>query len=104
MRKVTEQASKAFREGRSFRSGNTEVELTEYSTRFKLHGHIIAFMDDDSGVLNTTLAGYPTVTTKERLNGLLTTLGIDGRYHTINHQPMLNGNIVGDSDWHKWRL
>mgnify|MGYP003652679481 FL=1 len=92
MRKITKLAARAFIEGREFRRDNTSVVIAQTGyggvKRLLLHGNIIAIQDlfsntrDPSkslmrtkGNLQITLAGWPTTTTRERLNGLLTELG-----------------------------
>ena len=86
MRNITRLAARAFLEGREFYRDNTSVVV--YDTlcgRIKtlyLHNNVIArqIINDRkpglwSSKLHITLAGWPTVTTRERLNGLLTELG-----------------------------
>lgn len=76
MRKVTRDAVAAFYAGRNFRSGNTEVTYHErgipyaYSV-FTLFGNKIATYCQATGVLRVTMAGHPTMTTRERLNGIV---------------------------------
>lgn len=73
MRKVSQEAVWAFYAGRGFRSGNTAVEVwhTESGDMVTLflHGNAIARL---GGVrhdrLEVSLAGWPTATTRERLN------------------------------------
>ena len=65
MRKITEDAIRAFRNSQNFKRGNTEVMVTR---TLRLHGSIIAFMDTNGDLFLNT-CGYKTVTTKERLNG-----------------------------------
>jgi hypothetical protein len=74
MKKITEDAIRAFRNGDDFKQGNTEVYTWADSTLnmkgsvLLLHGHTIATLDADG--LFITLAGWASKTTKERLNGL----------------------------------
>lgn len=92
MRKITEDSIKAFLNESNFKRGNTEVKVsyidnnmtthTSYKpvtvmTDLLLHGNIIATATKEfiNGKYETTItitsAGWKTVTTKERLNGLL---------------------------------
>lgn len=65
MRKITRKLAEAFVDGRCLRMRNTETcEHTLY-----LFGNKIAYTIKDT--LYLTFAGYPTQTTRERLNGLL---------------------------------
>tara|TARA_B100001287_G_scaffold138279_1_gene116414 strand:+ start:228 stop:575 length:348 start_codon:yes stop_codon:yes gene_type:complete len=70
MRKVTQDAIRAFRQHKKFKRGNTSVEVSENGlfAELKLHGNTIA----KSGIFERLMissAGWNTVTTKERLNG-----------------------------------
>lgn len=64
MRKVTSETVAAFVNRETKAVGNT---MTDGDSLF-LHGHKIAWWD--GGGVFATLAGWPTVTTRERLNGL----------------------------------
>jgi hypothetical protein len=73
MRQITIDAIRAFRNGRNFKRGNTQVVVDKAEDGnnwrgLRLHGSTIAEMDSNGDLfLNTH--GYLTVTTKERLNG-----------------------------------
>lgn len=69
MRKITQQAIDAFMNGRAFKSGNTSVIADQSSSKLLLHGNMIALKTVSTGI-SITHAGFPTVTTKERLNGI----------------------------------
>lgn len=69
MRKITEQATVAFRNGYSFKLNNTQVKVTEKGSEMYLHGNLIAYTESVSLCLSH--CGWETPTTKERLNGLL---------------------------------
>jgi len=70
MRKVTQQAVNALYSRRPFRNSNTEVEVRPNVAILKLHGNEIAYLHSPDQTLEITNAGWPTPTTKERLNGL----------------------------------
>lgn len=75
MRKITEQAVNAFKSGKNFKSGNTEVVATGNVVMMYLHGNQIAkriLVDFNKNKWETLIsnAGWITNTTKERLNGL----------------------------------
>lgn len=77
MRKITRDAVQAFFNGTEFSRGNTMVKCcaaTE-STNLLLHGHSIAKLCVNTGIVSIRHAGYTTNTTKERLNGVLARLG-----------------------------
>lgn len=69
MRKITQQSIDAFQRGQYFNSGNTIVEV-EGNVNLYLHYNLIASWNPILGTLHITDAGWPTRTTKERLNGL----------------------------------
>jgi hypothetical protein len=69
MRKITEEAAKAFRIGKNYKSGNTRVELVDYEWRMYLFGNlIIKRIFNDTYV---TIAGHQTNTTLERLSAFI---------------------------------
>ncbi len=89
--KISEQAAQALLDGKRFKSGNTEVvqveeDPTGETFHLILHGSVIAQYDIGEDWLSIRTAGYPTVTTKDRLNALP---GV--RVHTSKGQLYLNG-------------
>ena len=95
MRKITEQAARAFHSAQPFKKSNTEVEVHDRDVLLKLHGHAIAWWNTFTGDYEVTLAGWPTPTTRERLNGL------EGVHATQrNGIQYLNGN-AWDGRWTK---
>ena len=98
MRKITRLASKAFKQGDPFTRDNTTVEIyngpedtnrTPYQCALFLHGNCIAKQKRDNGELLITLAGWPTPTTRERLNGLLQTMDQPIRLYQHKHEQYL---------------
>jgi hypothetical protein len=69
MRKITSEAVSAFLERKTFKKSNMEVDQGYGQFRLKLHGNVIATIDE-LGVLTVSNAGWATNTTKERLNGI----------------------------------
>jgi len=88
MRKITRLAAEAFKNGRKFQRDNTAVVVDDNSQRIivkmYLHANLIAQYTyctlDGVKRLEMTLAGWPTPTTRERLNGLLNVLGVCGGF------------------------
>lgn len=90
MRKITEEALRAFYKGEKFKKSNTEVKIIKSMNKIirvelLLHGNVIAYQNwthfsntvpssfgdmKISKNLWITAAGWRTNTTKERLNGL----------------------------------
>lgn len=80
MRKVTIKAVEAMKNGRNFRSGNTTVESGDpYVHNMYLHGNFIARYVSNTGDIQLFDAGWPTSTTRERLNGVLDGFNISKR-------------------------
>lgn len=79
MRKVTEKAVAAFVAGQNFNSANTKVEVRDGESFLYLHGNMIAHLFNQTngkkGLFITT-CGWETNTTKERLNGVLSSLDL----------------------------
>ena len=73
MRKVEKQMNYALSNKNNWAGSNTTVsynELTNCSS-ILLHGHQIATLDHHTNALKLSSCGYQTVTTKSRLNALL---------------------------------
>ena len=101
MRKITQDAARAFKQGKNFSRDNTRVEVkkdlrfaddleeSEYVnvTQLYLHGHCIAEQTVNS--LHISLCGWPTMTTRERLNGLLDTLNIQKHLYQKKHEQYI---------------
>jgi len=80
MKKITRDAVNAFRNNEDFSRGNmTVIPGANLGVAMFLHGNCIAVRQED-GTLYVTSAGWETVTTKERLNGLLHAEGYQGIY------------------------
>lgn len=76
MRKITEQACRAFHNNKPFKRDNTEVVIERFpsgnvcSVKMILFGNIIAMKSCIDNYISVCFKGYNTVTTRERLNGL----------------------------------
>lgn len=69
MRKITKSAVDAFMMPEPFSQGNTRVTCDD-DINLYLHNNLIASWNPITGQLWVTDAGWPTMTTKERLNGI----------------------------------
>jgi len=94
MRKITQDAARAFKQGKNFSRDNTRVEVKkdlrfedDNVTQLYLHGHCIAKQTVNS--LHISLCGWPTMTTRERLNGLLDTLNIQKHLYQEKHEQYI---------------
>jgi len=92
MRKITKEAVDKFLSRETFKKSNMEVDQGYGQFRLKLHGNVIATLDE-LGVLTVSNAGWATNTTKERLNGIP---GV--RVHQKNWNWFLNG-VEWDGSW-----
>lgn len=99
MRKITEQAARAFRNSTKFNSGNTSVAIDTVEVTLSLHGNTIAKKDLATGTVTWTLSGWNTTTTRERLNGV-----VYGTVRQRNHEAVYiapNGDNI-EIDACKW--
>lgn len=83
MRKIEQRIIEALRDGTEFKAGNTQVlvqrqldrcDLTgaaRYESVVLLHGNVIAVFDRSAGQLEIQDGGWESVTTKSRLNAIL---------------------------------
>ena len=85
MRQVTETVCRAFVNRESKILSNTEST----GNRLYLHGNLIAQRDEETGQVFGTLAGWPTPTTRERLNGLARLLGSNVHMYQKNHEARI---------------
>ena len=108
MRQITKQAVNKFNNNENFTKDNTRIEYQTLfsvpSTIMYLHGNVIAQRQDNE--LRITNSGWFSNTTKERLNGLLDSIGFDKIYQK-NFEWFLadkkwNGNpikILKNNNW-----
>ena len=99
MRKIAQDAARAFCDNRKFSRSNTQVRISttigdQPMTELILHGHVIARRRN--GQLFVTLAGWPTPTTKSRLNALMIECHRSIRFFQRDHEQYL-GSLIGDS-------
>ena len=93
MRNITKQIATAFKAGLKKSVGNTMTDgLAVY-----LHGNKIIERKD--GKIQATMSGWNTNTTRERLNGVLSELGLNGRFSQKKFTPYFDGQEIGSHDW-----
>ena len=92
MRKITEKTVSAFLSGESCTVGNTTTD----GTVLLLHGNRIAERMPDGSIM-ATLAGWPTVTTRERLNGLCRKLDLCG-FSQSKHVQYYGSKPIGANE------
>jgi hypothetical protein len=84
MRKITSESVNAFLNAKEFKKSNMSVTVLPNVTILKLYGNEIAYLyNDPQKTLSITDAGWETVTTKERLNGIpnVKISQIKGKWH-----------------------
>tara|TARA_B100000519_G_C13941033_1_gene296130 strand:- start:208 stop:513 length:306 start_codon:yes stop_codon:yes gene_type:complete len=89
MRQVTRKIQCAFFAGKKLSVGNT---TTDGNTVW-LFGN--AILKKSGGKILATLAGYNTVTTRERVTGIT---GV--RFHQVNYEPMMEGEPIDADAWY----
>ena len=119
MRKISQKAAQAFLHCKNFSLDNTTVSVIRHGNHqgteieMRLHGNKIAYRNltvDGISKVHVSLAGWGTPTTRERVNGLLTTLGAvsNGGYYQKNHCQMFsclrgkNGRFDFEVDARDW--
>ena len=91
MRQTTELIKKAFEQGKSLKVNNTS---TDGQNVFLFGNRIISRLP--SGKIIFSLAGHPTVTTRERIRGILS----EYVYQHKHEQYLPNGKEIADyRDW-----
>lgn len=92
-RMITDAIAEAFMAGKKRRIANTSTD----GQTVWLHNNPIA-RKTAGGDIEVSLAGWPTATTRERINGILNGLGIDVRVSQRGGAQMLNGK-PWDGEW-----
>jgi len=91
MKKITSQIAAAFHAGRSLSVGNTRTD----GESVWLHGNKIIRTTED-GSIEWTLAGWNTVTTRERINGI-----VDAGVYNKQWVAHVGTREVSDIGWNK---
>lgn len=99
MRKITQNAVNAFYVGRKFSDANTLVTVTNNEVSMFLHGNCIAKRAINSYKVFICDAGWMTVTTKDRLNGILDVYGKNRIYQKNFEWFWKDGKPFHQSSW-----
>jgi len=98
MRQETQKIMSAFLQGQKASAARTNTD----GNTVWLHGNKIA-QRSEGDFVDFSLAGWPTVTTRDRINGLLELSGSDYRvFQKSGTQFLTNGTDIreiGDSEW-----
>jgi hypothetical protein len=93
MRSITQKIVTAWKMGSVKTIGNTRTD----GSRIYLHGNCIA-KRDENGSIYISDAGWNTVTTRERLNGVLSSLGVQPRVYQEDF-GLYFGGMEWDGNW-----
>jgi hypothetical protein len=101
MKKVTRRIAEAFKAGKRLTVGNTSTD----GERVYLHGNLIVERQKD-GKIYGTLAGWPTVTTRERLNGICQVIDSPIGFYQKKWEQYVSCFTVDqiDGDWKRTEL
>lgn len=110
MRKIEQQMIEALKAGKALNKGNMAV--TErykvshgYAAQVRLHGNLIAVAEfwgtgrEYPYKLRVTLAGWPTVTTRSRLNALGRAFAGGAVANQHKHEQYINDVPVSSDEW-----
>jgi hypothetical protein len=102
---LTRDACAAFIAGADFTRGNMHCHHNNggQTSRMFLFGNLIA--ERDGKIVRVTLAGWPTVTTRARLNGLLELLNINRRFYQDKKSQYFTNTVAHTSreiTAHEW--
>lgn len=100
MRQITQQAIRAFISGQSFSRDNTRTQDTGGHYTLFLHDNAIARWGRETGY-EVNFCSWPTVTTKERLNGLTYLLDHCNLFHTVKGVLCADGEPIAEDGWLK---
>jgi len=92
MRNITKQSVKAFKNCKSFKKSNTEVRIVNNLPEMYVFQNKIAYVDE-WGDLWIDSCGYYSVTTRERLSGLINIRMKQGSY-IINNNFEWDGKLL----------
>lgn len=96
MRQITEESVNAFLTARKFNKSNMSVEVLPNVTILKYQGNSIAYKyNDPNKTIAITNCGWESVTTKERLNGVISLSG-------LNIKPIYQKNFIWYLDGKNW--
>ena len=93
-RKISQDIAAAFKHRRVITRDNTTCTGDEVI----LFGNKIAWRDLDTGMIWTTLAGWPRQTTRDRLNAICETLGFGRPYYHHKGEPWYDGRSIDAYD------
>ena len=104
MKKISQKIATSFLAGKSLQIDNTYTD----GSKVYLHSNLIAYKTQPDK-LHISLAGYPTLDTRERLNAILNVCGysqyiqqIDGQQYIIN-EDCDSKHLIAENDFLSFR-
>jgi len=95
MRAIERKMIEAIKAGKDWHSGNTAVHMVpDLGYIVTLHSNNIAVFRNKDRVLGITLAGWPTPTTRSRINAVLFGLATGAVVYRKNGRSMVSGDGV----------
>ena len=95
MRDITIETMHHFRQCKKFKKSNTRIEVTENLVGLYLFDNLIALKDRETNEIKFTLAGWNSVTTRERLQAI--GVQISSKQWT----PYYNGKAINTNEWYQ---
>ena len=93
MRKIETEMNSAVLSRRNFSKANTSVSINDRIAEVRLHGNLIARVGDN--FVQILDGGWQSVTTKSRLNALLSDVTPDGSVFQKDYVWYYNSSTVG---------
>lgn len=87
MRKIEKDMVAAIKAKKNWKSGNTKVDIENGAVLVRLHGNLIAQIGEE--VLDVSDCGFPTRTTRSRLNAVIGACGRTERVYQTKGVQML---------------
>ena len=101
MRKIEQQMNRAISNKSNWSSSNTQVSYNDFTncSEVRLHGHHIATFDHNLRAVKISSCGWQTVTTKSRLNAILSEVKYGCRVFAKNFDWFVSFNDQTTSFW-----
>ena len=99
MKKISIESAQSFMDNKKFKKSNTRVQVENGITSLHLYESCIA-VKDSSGNVFISNRGYTTVTTKERLNAILSHFN-NGIYQRKGVWYFNDGTVFADNVMHQ---